>query len=131
MVCWTNDSYHQFWICKHARGNDCVDCSAAKCNHCMSGLVNLPTGTSARVIEQALTQKREDKSAKERCLYNCHHEEPACFQRVDDWIYVEKKYNDKLRKKGQDWKVVTNRCCDCGDPILLETEGGDHVNPQE
>ena len=132
MACWTTNSYNQYWIFRHARGNNQNDCSAAKCNHCMSGLVNLPTGSSARAIEKALTQKKEDKSAKERCLYNCHHNEPACFQQEVDFRYVEKKYHDKLRKEGNGGKFITNRCCECGDHILLEeTEGGAPVNPQE
>lgn len=42
-----------------------------------------------------------------------------------DWIYVEKSYNDKLRSKGEADKVIPNRCDNCSDPILLETEGGD------
>ena len=97
----------------------------------MSGLVNLPPGASARAIKNELTKRRDDKSAKERCLYNCHHDEPACFQEEVNWVYVEKKFNNNLRKVGKGDRVVTNRCCDCDDPILLETEGGDHCNPQE
>ena len=117
-------SDNQYWICRHARGNNRSDCRAAKCNHCISGIVNLPNGSSARAIKKALTKKQDDKEAKDRCLTNCCHDEPACFQPVEDFVYVEKKYNDKLRKEGKGDTVITNRCCECGDPILLESEGG-------
>jgi hypothetical protein len=79
-------------------------------------------------------KKQDEKEAKDRCLTNCCDNEPACFQPIENFVYVEKekKYNDKLRKEGKGDTVITNRCCECGDhPILLESKGDDPVDPQE
>ena len=68
--------------------------------------LNLPDGSSARAIKKALTKKQDEKEAKDRCLTNCCHNEPACLQQVEE----EKKYNDKLSKEGKGDTVITNRC---------------------
>ena len=80
-----------------------------------------------------MTKKSEDKIAKEKCVTGCYHDEKACFQVEGNWCYVEKSYNDKLRKDGKGDAVITNRCCNCKNPILLESEGGDPVpvNPRK
>jgi hypothetical protein len=135
MVCWTTDSDNQYYICRHARGNNKRDCSAAKCKDCYDGEVEVKDGKSVRAARNAMTKKSEDPIAKEKCLTGCHHDEKTCFQVEGNWCYVEKSYNDKLRKDGKGDAVITNRCCNptCGNPILLESEGGDPVpvNPRK
>lgn len=116
---------HQYYICRNARGKDRLECRAAKCKNCMDHQVNVLDGSSERLTEKAVTKKTNCDDDKVRCRKECLHHLEVCWQRELDWIYVEKSYNDKLRSKGEADKVIPNRCDNCSDPILLETEGGD------